>query len=55
MAARFRDLDQFNREVLRGRSGPMASPAEEIADEIYQQDYIEELDSLWDSHDPDDD
>ena len=55
MASRFSDLDHFRREVLRGRSGPMSSPAEEIADEIYQQDHVEEFDSLWDSHDSDDD
>ena len=51
MASRFRDLNHFRTEILRGRSGPMASPCEDIADELYHQEFTEEFDSMWDSQD----
>jgi len=31
----------------------MSSAAEEIADELYHQDFNEEFDNIWDSHDAD--
>ncbi len=51
MKSRFTDYEHFHREVLRGKSGPLASAAEEIADDIYHQEVVEEFDSLWDSYD----
>ena len=52
--SRFTDYDQFHREVLRARSGPMMSPIEEMADEMYHQEVQEEFDKMWDSVDSED-
>lgn len=49
----YKDLQQFHNEVLRQRSGPLTSAAEDIADEMYHQDFDDEFDSMWDSHDED--
>ena len=54
--SKFRNFDQFRNEMLQGRSGPLTSPVEDIADEIYQVESQEEKpDTLWDSYDTDDD
>ena len=52
MSVRFRDYEHFAREVLRTRYGPMTSAAEDIADEMYQQDFGDDLD-LFDEVDDD--
>lgn len=51
MKGRYHDFEHFRREVLRDKSGPLASATEEIADDMYHQDVSEEFDSLWDSYD----
>ena len=51
MSVRFRDYDHFAREVLRTRYGPMTSAAEDIADEMYQQDFTDDFDTLFDDAD----
>lgn len=53
MNTRYRDLAHFSQEVLRGQCGPMSSAAEDIADEMYQQDFSDEFDSMWDAMDED--
>ena len=54
MTSRFRNFDQFCDEVLKHRSGPLASAVEDMADEMYRQEIVEEFDTMWDSHDTDD-
>ena len=55
MAGTYRSMEQFRRDLARGSYGPMTSAAEEIADELYHQDFSAEFDSMWDSVDDDDD
>ena len=50
----YRDYEHFQREVLSHRSGPMVSAAEDIADEMYRQDFSEEFSSMWDDPELDD-
>ena len=52
--SKYSNIDQFRNEVLGTRSGPLVSPVEDMADEMYHQEFQEEFDSLWDSHDTDD-
>jgi hypothetical protein len=54
MSNRYRDYQQFYREVLRGKAGPLASAAEEAADELYHQDLDGEFNAMWDDVDSDD-
>ena len=51
---RYKNFDQFRNELLSGRSGPMASAVEDMADEMYHQEIQEEFDSLWDTYDEED-
>jgi len=48
MALRFRTYDQFEKEILKNRSGPMVSAVEDMADEMYHLEIQEEPESLWD-------
>jgi hypothetical protein len=50
----FNTYNQFKSEVLRGRSGPLSSPVEDIADEMFQLDFDAEFASMWDSDTEDD-
>lgn len=50
----FNSFNQFKSEVLRGRAGPLSSPVEDIADEMFQLDFEAEFESLWDSDGGDD-
>ena len=50
----YRNFSQFRSEELMSRSGPLASPIEDMADEMFHQEVIEESDSMWDSYDSDD-
>lgn len=47
----FNNYQQFEREVLRGKSGPLSSAVEDIADEMFQLDVDREFDSMWDTAD----
>jgi hypothetical protein len=51
----YRNYQQFHNEVLTGRSGPLANPVEDMADEMYQSAHESstESESLWDSVDDD--
>ena len=51
---RYRNYDEFRNEMLKTRSGPLISPIEDMADEIYHQDFRDEFDSLWDNAEMDD-
>ena len=50
----YRSMEHFTREELVGRVGPMASPWDEMADEIYRPDVNVEFDGLWDASEVDD-
>ncbi|MFC1611470.1 hypothetical protein ACFL6C_10960 [Myxococcota bacterium] len=50
----FGSYQQFKREVLNHQAGPLTSSVEDIADDMYESQASEELDSLWDSVDDED-
>jgi hypothetical protein len=49
----FNSFDHFKSEVLFERSGPLSSAVEEVADEMYAHDIAEEIDTMWDSAEAD--
>ncbi|MBI3180388.1 MAG: hypothetical protein HYZ27_12045 [Deltaproteobacteria bacterium] len=51
----FGSFQQLKSELLRHRAGPLASPVEDMADDIFSGNIDEEFDSLWDSADKEDD
>lgn len=53
MSNPYRSIEQFRREVLTDVSGPMTSPVEDIADELFHNSIQNEFDSMWDSVDSD--
>jgi hypothetical protein len=47
--ASFSSYDDFRNEILRLRAGPLISPVDEIAEEMYHSIEIEDdTESLWD-------
>lgn len=52
---RYQTFSDFRQEILRHRSGPLVSPVEEVADEMYHQAHADEFDDLWDTPDGEDD
>lgn len=52
---RFKNFQQFQNEVLRHWAGPLVSPVEDMADEMFHSQHQEEFESLWDSAGGDDD
>ncbi len=48
-ATSFKSFEQFQKEFLRHRAGPLVSPVDEIVDELYHNSSNDEFDSLWDS------
>ncbi len=49
--ASFKTYDDFRNEMLRLRAGPLVSPVDEIADEMFHLEIEEEPDSLFDLDD----
>ncbi len=49
----YSDFGDFREQVLSYRSGPLVSPTEEIADEMYHSEVQEEFSNLWDKVDSD--
>jgi hypothetical protein len=49
----YRDYEHFRREVLGNKAGPLVSATEDIADEMYRQDFGDDFKSLWDDIDLD--
>ncbi len=45
---------QFQDEVLRERAGPLISPAEDMADEMYHNSIGDQFRSMWDEPDAED-
>ncbi len=50
----FSSYQQFQNEILRTKAGPLISAVEDIADEMFQLDFNEEFDSMWDKAGDDD-
>ncbi|MEZ4270754.1 MAG: hypothetical protein R3C68_04780 [Myxococcota bacterium] len=51
MPSGYGSWDRFHDEVLKARVGPLASPVEDMADEMFQQEHMVEFDTLWDAVD----
>ncbi len=49
----FRDYEQFEKEFLGHKAGPMSSAVDEIAEDMYHTEAVEELDAMWDKADDD--
>jgi len=49
--ASFDSFDDFRNEMLRLRAGPLVSPVDDIAEEMFHIEIEEESDSLWDTDD----
>lgn len=47
----FQSFSEFRDEILRYRAGPLTSPIDEIADDLYHVTHEDELDSIWDPAD----
>lgn len=47
--ASFDSYDDFRNEILRLRAGPLVSPVDEIAEEMFHTEIEEEPDVLWDA------
>ncbi|MBC7794904.1 MAG: hypothetical protein H7Z43_14460 [Clostridia bacterium] len=50
----FSSYQQFQNEILRTKAGPLISAVEDIADEMFQLDFNDEFDSMWDKAADDD-
>jgi hypothetical protein len=53
--ASFDSYDDFRNEILRLRAGPLVSPVDEIAEEMFHTEVEEETEPLWDAAAADDD
>lgn len=50
----FRNFNHFHEEMLRDRAGPLVSPIEDMADEMFHKTLDLEFDTLWDRSDDED-
>lgn len=49
----YSNYSQFESEVLQERAGPLVSPAEDMADDMYNNSINEQFNSMWDDVDAD--